>query len=221
MNRKNAFSLAEVLITLMIIAVISAMTVPTLLKNTGEAELVSGCIKAYATLSNAVKSMTAEYGRVGRGKDWVDATTFTNNITKYLNIAKKCNENNKHECFPPSANAKLLSGGASSYTVTGNSFVTVDGMTYTYSALSGTTDYGILPEDGRNAIGRFIVDVNGFEKPNVEGVDLFFFILVKGKGLVPGGNGSLANCSTDGSNSGNSCASRVLKNKAIDYIDKY
>lgn len=40
-DRKNAFTLAEVLITLGIIGVVAAMTIPTLMNKTNDAELKS------------------------------------------------------------------------------------------------------------------------------------------------------------------------------------
>lgn len=47
---KKAFTLAEVLVTLMIIGVIAAMTIPGLRKNAEMRELAAGCKKAYASL---------------------------------------------------------------------------------------------------------------------------------------------------------------------------
>ncbi len=44
---KKGFTLAEVLITLGIIGIIAAMTIPTLLQNTDEAQLKTAWKKAY------------------------------------------------------------------------------------------------------------------------------------------------------------------------------
>ncbi len=56
--KKTAFTLAEVLVTLMIIGVIAAMTVPTLKKSADMEEYVTGCKKLtlrYLTLQKWLK----------------------------------------------------------------------------------------------------------------------------------------------------------------------
>ncbi len=54
MIRKNAFTLAEVLITLGIIGVVAAMTIPTLISNTNGAQFKTAYKKALSTLNQAV-----------------------------------------------------------------------------------------------------------------------------------------------------------------------
>lgn len=54
MMRKNAFTLAEVLITLGIIGVVAAMTIPTLISNTNGAQFKTAYKKALSTLNQAV-----------------------------------------------------------------------------------------------------------------------------------------------------------------------
>ena len=46
MNRKSGFTLAEVLVTLMIIGVIAAMTIPSLMQNTQQQEFKAAYKKA-------------------------------------------------------------------------------------------------------------------------------------------------------------------------------
>ena len=60
--RRAAFTLAEVLITLGIIGVVAAMTIPTLIANYQEKQTVSRLTKAYATISNAYQMARTEYG---------------------------------------------------------------------------------------------------------------------------------------------------------------
>ena len=56
-KRKKGFTLAETLITLSIIGVIAAVTVPTLMSNTNKAQYVTGLKKAYNQLQNAVRML--------------------------------------------------------------------------------------------------------------------------------------------------------------------
>ena len=60
--RRVAFTLAEVLITLGIIGVVAAMTIPTLIANYQEKQTVSRLTKAYATISNAYQMAKVENG---------------------------------------------------------------------------------------------------------------------------------------------------------------
>ncbi|MBQ2871772.1 type II secretion system protein, partial [bacterium] len=53
--RRNAFTLAETLITLSIIGVVAAMTVPTLMANTQKQSFATALKKTYSNLQNAVK----------------------------------------------------------------------------------------------------------------------------------------------------------------------
>ena len=51
MTKRFGFTLAEVLITLGIIGVVAAMTIPTLISNTNGAQFKTGFKKALSTLS--------------------------------------------------------------------------------------------------------------------------------------------------------------------------
>jgi len=60
-NKKSGFTLAEVLITLGIIGVVAAMTIPTLIANTNSAKFKSQFKKTLATLNQAALMGTAQY----------------------------------------------------------------------------------------------------------------------------------------------------------------
>ena len=59
-EKKAAFTLAEVLITLGIIGVVAAMTLPTLINNTKDTELVSRAKKSYSEIMQAVQMYEAQ-----------------------------------------------------------------------------------------------------------------------------------------------------------------
>lgn len=69
MNRKSGFTLAEVLVTLMIIGVIAAMTIPSLMQNTQQQEFKAAYKKAVSMLNQAVS--------LNYALDGEDATNFT------------------------------------------------------------------------------------------------------------------------------------------------
>ncbi|MDD3237319.1 MAG: prepilin-type N-terminal cleavage/methylation domain-containing protein [Candidatus Gastranaerophilales bacterium] len=61
--KKKAFTLAEVLITLVIIGVIAAITIPSLLNKTNQQEYRVGAKKAYSVLSQAAQHYYADTGQ--------------------------------------------------------------------------------------------------------------------------------------------------------------
>ena len=77
MNLKNGFTLAEVLITLVIIGVIAALTIPALMNKTNEQETVVAVKKAYSVLGQAYQRVIAENGEIipsSLGENATDAT---------------------------------------------------------------------------------------------------------------------------------------------------
>ena len=70
MIKKFGFTLAEVLITLGIIGVVAAMTIPTLMQKTNDAELKSGYKKMISVISQAISMNYAL-----DGVDFADLTT--------------------------------------------------------------------------------------------------------------------------------------------------
>ena len=54
MNKKGAFTLAEVLITLAIIGVVAAISIPSVISNTQQQEFKTGLRKAVSVLNSAI-----------------------------------------------------------------------------------------------------------------------------------------------------------------------
>uniref|UniRef100_UPI0040253C9A type II secretion system protein n=1 Tax=Candidatus Scatousia sp. TaxID=3085663 RepID=UPI0040253C9A len=63
--RKAAFTLAEVLITLGIIGVVAAITLPTINQNRQDNELITQTKKVYADINNAILLSQQDYGVIG------------------------------------------------------------------------------------------------------------------------------------------------------------
>lgn len=215
--KKNAFTLAEVLLTLVIIGVIAAITIPTLTMNTKNNEHVAGCLKAYSSLSQAVDRMKPDYGPIGIGAKWNNANVlwsgensdFKEGFASQFNTIRVEKSNNT-DCY--SHDMKYLNGRKSPNSHKGYTLVTTDGMCYSF-ATDKCSEKGVSTA---NCMGRFLVDVNGEKGPNVFGKDIFFFVLIKGEGIRPAGadNGSV-NCKLSGT--GTDCAAKVINEKKIDY----
>ena len=86
MNNK-AFTLSEVLITLVIIGVVAAITVPLLFNNTNDKEYNVARQKAKATIGEAFKLMTIN-GEIDKDKSTKEFVEEV--LPKYLKVAKLC-----------------------------------------------------------------------------------------------------------------------------------
>ena len=225
MNVKKikAFTLAEVLVTLMIIGVIAAMTIPTLNQNTKNNEMVAGCLKAYSTLSQAVERMKPDYGPIGFGTKWNDEEVFWKGQNKdyqegfahEFNTVKVCGKNEKGcnwEGIPKRLNGTPHTNSYDGYNY---NLIANDGMTYNYSKGDCSGEKGMSADRSKRTMGRFIVDVNGNKGPNRFGYDLYFFCLIKGEGVIPAGaDNDSAGCVKGGT--GIDCAAKVIREKKID-----
>jgi len=80
-NLKKAFTLAEVLITLGVIGVVAAVTMPTLIQNHKKQEATARLKKFYSTMSQAILSAENETGQ--KAFEWSDFTTMPDNSIKH------------------------------------------------------------------------------------------------------------------------------------------
>ena len=222
-NIKNGFTLAEVLITLVIVGVIAAMTIPTLMNNTNKQEYVAGLKKAYSTMTQATQKIISEEG-MPRGDigGWATSKSAVYNLyKKHLSITKDCGLSTG--CFPQEGvkyafNYKNPQDGNKSARQIDGIFSTMalaDGMQLsvmsTYSSCSGNSGQYGAGSDNMCAI--FQIDTNGSKNPNTYGYDVFYLVL-KEDGLFPAGTEVPIYCKTQG---GQACAAKVLADNAINY----
>ena len=227
-----AFTLAEVLITLGIIGVVAALTIPNLLQDSIDREAISRLKKAYSTLSSAYK--LAE-----QSNDTPDQWGFTgynsasdeimiNNLKPYLNVLKDCSVALTKGCFTPGIQYKYLDNtNTINYNDTGGSLLLADGTSIKGTVISAQC---LSVMGSSTALKRtcayILVDVNGFKGPNTVGKDFFYFYLTN-YGIVPIGtqtdtfypfvDGGCIN--TNGTyNIGVACTAWVLYNDNLDYV---
>ncbi|CCY24162.1 unknown [Brachyspira sp. CAG:484] len=100
--RFKAFTLAEVLITLSIIGIVAAMTLPTLVQKKQDKELISMTRKVYSDINNAFLLSQQDYGVLGDNSFLFSATddnvTIAKNLAKYFNGAKVCEKPSQKGC---------------------------------------------------------------------------------------------------------------------------
>lgn len=100
-KQENAFTLAEVLITMSIIGVVAALTIPSVIVKTQQQEFRTAAKKAHSVLEQAVRLTELEEGPIGEW-DWNDEVRprrFAQTLEKNLNIIKTEDVNNYHRVF--------------------------------------------------------------------------------------------------------------------------
>lgn len=223
-NKFYGFTLAEVLITLVIIGVIAAITVPSLINKTNNQETVSRLKKAYSTMAQATNRIIMEEGTPKSSSatsedGWAYSSENMYNLyKKYLHNAKECGSSTG--CFTQ-GEYKHLNGTphADFDTYEDRSrLVLSDGTQVMFQKNSPTCSNTV--DGATNRCALIWVDLNGAKKPNTIGRDLFFFV-IKENGLYPNGCDDERYCdaaSTTGNfGKGYGCACKVLREGAINY----
>ena len=185
-RRKIAFTLSEVLITLGILGIVIALTLPNLIANYKNRVIAKQLQKTYSTLSQAISLAQAEYGDISQWPiqdgNWQSTDTiYADYLKPHLKILKECRDSTECISKPDSA--------LQYYT-----FVLADGtqiLLDVWNHQENTDDlfwsYGVMSASKHFVYGQFLaftVDVNGYKKPNKSGEDIFVFILAK-NGLIP------------------------------------
>ena len=187
-SRNAAFTLAEVLITLGIIGIIAAMTLPTLIQRKQEKVTVTRLKKAYSILSQTYDRMVYELGSEprdwGMGGMYEEEThiILANKFLPYLNVIQNCIGKDKDfvtkHCID---NVKYAD--PKNYA----SVRLIDGMTLIFRNWTSTCNYNFGNEKHlQNVCGSLIVDINGPGSPNLNGNDIFVFYLTN-YGIYPVG----------------------------------
>lgn len=159
----RGFTLAEVLITLGVIGVVSAMTLPTLTTNVQKQQIAPALGKAINTLQSA-NNLAIQQGQVRRLNELVVNNDDNNSyFTQILRLYLKTTP----VATPPTYTT--INGG-DAIELENSMYQTPDGLYYTVQ-VSNNNEFQID------------VDVNGPKGPNVGGIDLFR-LLVRPNGDV-------------------------------------
>lgn len=162
---KFGFTLAEVLITLGIIGVVAAITIPNLIANQQKKAIVSQLMEAQSILNQAVKSYAADTDEEGSSEfdTTLSPQEFGEKYFKpYLKIARICTRI-EDGCWKTGDFNGYYDLAGHKMTNVPYSIVLNNGMVLGFSKIDGT-----------NLVSIF-VDVNGQSKRNVLGKDVFSF----------------------------------------------
>lgn len=219
MKKNKAFTLAEVLITLGIIGVVAAMTIPTLMQKVDERETVSKLKKFYSTIQRAYSLAKIENGEFGTWFSDEDcsgqaacANKMANVFSQYFKVSKVCHDN--QGCFANATYKKL----------SGQDFDNLHNLS-TVSKLVTNDGFSVYFYKQKNELqGQIGVDINGDKGPNTFGKDTFNFLVYEDK-IVPFGSydsgtyGFPQNCNINNCSSiCEACASWIIYNENMDYL---
>ena len=162
MTKRFGFTLAEVLITLGIIGVVAAMTMPTLMNQTNGAQYKTAYKKALSAISQAVVLNVALDDYNLADTETTGDYTIYNMITNRMNVVKTSDNGLGYTVQTPDASsgATAAPDGTNNYTLFFN-----DGIAFSFpkAAAKCTMDptKGTFP-----ATCKGIIDVNGQKAPN-------------------------------------------------------
>lgn len=233
---KKAFTLAEVLITIGIIGLVMAMTLPALVQNYQEKVTINRLKKVYSTLSQLYIIVSEKEGPT---TEWEVKRNSSGTISGTLSIQdifsryiKKLQICTGMHC--QGVGYRFLNGtkdGNSSYRIGNNAMILEDGtILRAESTANSIVDCNLFrgsTEALKNVCFEIFVDVNGKSNPNTFGRDVFIFYWTKNGGILPAGsaqaNSSHVNFSTcspknTGLYSGYGCAAWVLYMENMDYL---
>jgi prepilin-type N-terminal cleavage/methylation domain-containing protein len=178
--QKKAFTLAEVLVTLGIVGIVSAMTVPALTQNWQRRAYVTQLHKVYNEFQQAFKDEMADkhasnlnevfitiqehsYGANGHERDF---------LFDHFKVVKNCAGDPTDGCFSP--RYKTINGTVGVFNPSGHAVTIAGGAALALDIYHSMSDHARM--------GTVTVDINGTKGPNVVGRDLFvMFVYPDGK----------------------------------------
>lgn len=220
-NSEFGFSLAEVLITLGIIGVVAALTMPSLIQSYKERETVARVKKFYSMINQAFLLAINENGPVD---EWdfaeVDQETGINTSNKffeylrpYLKIAKDCGT--QSGCISDATYVRLNGEAQMAYGTNKAYYkvILIDGSYMWMRQVYGTGFHCNVFDGGyENSCGGMWIDVNGKQPPNTIGKDTFSFAILKDR-IMPVKNEDCA-LGKDGWG----CSAYILSNGNMNYL---
>ena len=180
MKNKTGFTLSETLITLSVIGIIAAITIPILAENGRRSEVETKLKKTISVLNNALMRASVDYGAIS---SWPElnteqATSPTNFMGKYIapyvQTTRVITNNSEgltlEDLGYKDKKIQSPSGGPVPFIPAG------DPPLPRIFFLDGTVILRLVTSSGTNSI-NYLVDVNGPKGPNVIGRDIFAFAL--------------------------------------------
>ncbi len=173
------FTLAEIILTLGVIGVVAAITIPTLVTNYQKKSTATQLKKTYALINQAVRMAEAENGELSGwyvpSRKSVDF--FDTYIAPFLKYSKSLAPAGSLVYYSPGGARErglaIVRGGAAVYTLLSGVQLIINNGVIIGNQANDSTHLELM------------VDLNGYKtKPNKFGRDTFFITIITGKGVV-------------------------------------
>lgn len=183
----NGFTLSEGLITLGIIGIVAALTLPSVISNIQDKQFKAKFKKTYSTIAQAMQLAYLDYGEEINTSSWQEMPRYVCEIAKHLNVVSsglKC------DVIYSGSNIIDESGQYSKDIFNEKVQFLPDGEWFTkqkqYMMINPSyKNLTLYLADGTwvnfNCFRQIFIDVNGIQKPNTIGRDIFYFTLPKNK----------------------------------------
>lgn len=176
-KKEIAFTLAETLITLGIIGVVAAMTIPNLINNYKAQKLRTQFLKTYSTIQQVFKQMEDD-GVSDDNSYYHEGHSYHKIFAKYLKGATICSGNNSL-CYLDISSNKVVYKGISKFHLDDGQVLLPDGTLLMFENMYNS-EYIMVT-----------ADINGLKNPpNIEGYDTFSFQLIDGELHTMGDKGT-------------------------------
>lgn len=161
---KFGFTLSEILITLGIIGVVSALTLPTLMKNHQRQVYVTQLHKVYNELAQAAEQLKTDSNVTRLGESRLRRQGSGYLLNHYFKTTKTCNNDNLTDCF------------GNDYQNMNGDDVSISNFVPANSACAIIASGASICVSGTSYL-EVVTDINGKQGPNIVGRDLFSLII--------------------------------------------
>ena len=222
---KKSFTMAEVLITLGIIGIIAAMTLPTLIKNHQRKVVEAKLKKAYSVVSQAFLAAQAKHGEIKDWPEWDDAEEILKEYIapeiKNAKVYGPSGEDSSNNFSVMCSDEEDIYKSHQYVWMTGVGISTPFSRTTASIKLMDVTCIGLNPKNEWSSQYLFI-DINGNKPQNkkMAGTDIFFFVINENTILPYGYNWNKEDlsstktnaCSSQATSGGQTCAALIMRN---------
>jgi prepilin-type N-terminal cleavage/methylation domain-containing protein len=191
----KGFTLAEVLITLGIIGVVAALTIPTLINKCQKIVLAKQAQETHAILTQAFKRILADnnttsltetevWDKIESAENYVNGfdpqdqyTPFWTEMGKYIKLSNSKTINTDSYCYTDDCSGKDSYWDYPIYFPSGAKLTSYEFYKIDYSKDEECKKIKALGGNMCSWIGDIRIDINGDKGPNTYGRDRFFFYL--------------------------------------------
>ena len=203
---RNAFTLAEVLVTLGIIGVVAAMTLPTVIANVRYHELKTQLKKTYSELNQIAQKFYYDEGMSVPDYTYMGSGSSSNAIFRDFlpkQITGFAKKNDWTHADVDDEHSSLTTMPYELYNLRGQKMTNICDISGMYTDAAGRLySWNDSPNKGDN--GPIIcVDINGVKRPNTYGKDFFLFVFTVDGFVIPMGQEHKNNRRLAGNLSGN------------------